>query len=170
MRYALDVQHWEFGGLLEASQNAMMASGHCVLTIRRHVHKFGTPDRHCAAQCIQEASYQVIKLKMLSTMCYSNIGMVTKCRLDKTLLRHMWMRMSKNELLRCVLPSLATKNAHIDGCSNKSTILFKLVVTIVQTYWLTLWLLMSPNFCTLRQSLAWQIVGAVYRNDMPHSM
>jgi hypothetical protein len=49
MRHALDAQHWEFGGLLEASHNTTMASGHRVLAISWHEHDLNTSDRHRAA-------------------------------------------------------------------------------------------------------------------------
>jgi hypothetical protein len=111
---------------------------------------------------------RAIMLKMFSTVCRLNIGMATRCRLDKTSLTQMQMCMSKNELLWCVLPSPTTKNAQTDRCSNLFAILFKLVATKTWTYWLTLWLLMPLSFCTLRRSFAWQIEVAVYRNNMPH--
>jgi hypothetical protein len=39
------------------------------------------------------------------------------------------MRMSKNELLQCVLPSPIMEYAQTDGCKNRFVILFKLVAT-----------------------------------------
>jgi hypothetical protein len=98
---------------------------------------------------------RAIKLKMFSAVCRLNIKMVTKCRLDMMPPTQMQMRMSKNELLWCVLPSSVTKNAKINGCNNRSVILFRLVATKAQTYWPTLWLLMLPSFCTLKWSLVW---------------
>ncbi len=71
---------------------------------------------------------------MFSIVCCSNIGMVIKCRLDKMSPTQMQMHMLKNELLQCVLPSSAIKNAKTDGCNNKSMILFKLVATKTQRY------------------------------------
>ncbi len=111
---------------------------------------------------------RAIKLKMLSTMCRLNIGMATKCRLDRTLLTQMWMCMLNNELLWWMLPSPVTENVQTDECNNKFVILFKLVVTRVWTYWLTLWSLMSPNFYTWRWSLVWKIAATVYQNNMSH--
>ncbi len=111
---------------------------------------------------------RAIKLKMFFAVCHSNIGMATKCRLDRMPLTQMLMCMSKNELLRCVLPSPTIENAQIEMCNNKSVILFKLVATRVRTYWPMLWLLMPPNYYTLRWPLVWRIMAMVYRNDMPH--
>ncbi len=59
MWHALDAQHRELGALLKVSHDATMASGHCVITIGRHEHKLGTPDRRHTAQHIQEVDYQV---------------------------------------------------------------------------------------------------------------
>jgi hypothetical protein len=42
---------------------------------------------------------QAIRLKMFFAVCHSNIGMVTRCRLDRMSLTQMLMCMLKNELL-----------------------------------------------------------------------
>jgi hypothetical protein len=57
MWHALDVQHWELDGLLEASHDSMMASSHSVLTFGRHGHELGMPNCRRTPQCIQEAGY-----------------------------------------------------------------------------------------------------------------
>jgi hypothetical protein len=36
-----------------------MAFSHFVITISRHTHELGTPNRHCGTQRIQKAGYQV---------------------------------------------------------------------------------------------------------------
>ncbi len=59
MRHALDARHWELSDLLEGSHDSTMASSHSVLAIGRHRRELGTPNCCRAAQCIQEAGYQV---------------------------------------------------------------------------------------------------------------
>lgn len=108
MRHAPNAQHWGLGGLLEASHDATMASGHCVLAINRHEHKLGTPDCHHAAQHIQEMCYHVENV-------FDNVLLEhwddDRCKLDMMPPMHMQMCMSKNELLRCMLPSPAIESA-----------------------------------------------------------